>query len=195
MVVVTESKPKSEPDPRVARCVAGETEAFGALYDELAPQVRRFLVGLRLPLPLQDREDALQETFLRLFRGLARYDGRRPLVAYALGIARHVALDFCRRIRPESTGGDPDQQIGAGSTSDRVRKAERDRLIDLAMTTLDPELRSVLTLRHINGLRMQDLADCLSCSLPTARARLREASHRFAIELRRLGVVPGEVIS
>ena len=182
-------------DPRVERCLEGDSGAFEELYDELAPQVRRFLVGLRLPLPLQDHEDALQETLLRLYRGLPRYDGRRPLVAYALGIARHVAIDLCRKAPPPSSPQDPDAQQGAASTSDRVHKAEEDRLVDLAMQALDPELRSVLTLRHVSGLRMQDLADSLSCSLPTARARLREAGHRFAIELRRLGVVPGEVSS
>mgnify|MGYP003676679230 CR=1 FL=1 len=195
MVLVTESRAKSARDPRVARCLEGDTSAFEELYDELAPEIRRFLTGLRLPLPIQDHEDALQETLLRLYRGLTRYDGRRPLVAYALGIARHVAVDLCRKAPPPSSPQGPDDQQGVGSTSDRVHKAEQGRLVDLAMRALDPELRSVLTLRHINELRMQDLADSLGCSLPTARARLREAGHRFAIELRRLGVVPGEVTS
>jgi len=187
MVLVTES--------RTREVRGGESpRTFAELYQELAPEVRRFLIGLRLPLPRQDHEDALQETFLRLYRGWSRYDGSRPLVAYALGIARHVAIDLCRKAPPVAVPLDPERDKGASSTSDRVDAAERGRLVDAALQALDPELRSVLTLRHVNGLKMQDLADSLQCSLPTARARLREAGHRFAIELRRLGLVPGEVI-
>jgi len=81
----------------IERALAGDREACAAIYEALAPRMRRFLLGLRLPLSPQDVSDAMQEAFLRLFRGLPRFDKSRALLPYALGIARFVAIDLIRR--------------------------------------------------------------------------------------------------
>ena len=63
----------------------------------------------------------------------------------------------------------------------------------MGLSALEPELRTAIVLRHVNGLTMQELATALDCSVPTARNRLRRAAHLLARELRLRGVVPGEV--
>ena len=176
----------------LTRAEAGEADAFGELYAELAPEVQRFLLGLRLPLSRGDLEDALQETFLRVLEGLPAFDRERSLVAYALGIARHVALDLCRRGPPAPAPVDPDALEGERSTSERVRQREHAELVEDALAALPAKLRTALTLRHVNRLKMSELAEALGCSLPTARARLEAAGLQLGQELRRLGVVPGE---
>lgn len=179
-------------EERIDSALAGDRDACGALYDELAPQVRRFLRGLRLPLERQDLDDAVQETFLRLLRNLASFDRSRSLRPYALGIARYVAIDLIRRTPPRAP--EDVAELPAGDTaSEAASRSERRRLIEAALQAIDPELRSVIALRHVSRMKMKDLAECLEVSAPTARARVREASHCFAVELRRRGLVPEEV--
>lgn len=176
----------------VARALAADPAALGALFDLVTPEVRRYLVGFRAGVGAQDLDDAVQETYLRLLRGLQRLQPGRRLVPYALGIARHVALDLGRR--PRHAGGDAVEAApGCTSTSDRVARQERRALVLDALAALDPELRSVLLMRVVNDLPMKEVEEALDCSAPTARARVREAIHRLAIELRRRGLAPGEV--
>jgi RNA polymerase sigma-70 factor, ECF subfamily len=188
MTLVTEITPEQ----RIEHALAGDREACGQLYDALAPAVRRFLRGLRLPLERQDVDDAVQETFLRLFRNLPNFDRSKSLRSYALGIARYVAIDLIRRTPPRDVA-DVNELASAGTTSEAASRSERRVLIEAALSALDPELRSVIALRHVSRMKMKDLAECLDVSAPTARARVREASQCFAVELRRRGLVPEEV--
>lgn len=79
------------------------------------------------------------------------------------------------------------------SASGKVARAEERALVGQALAALEPDVRAALVLRHVNGLTMRELAAGLGCSVPTARQRLRGAAHLLARELRRRGVVPGEV--
>lgn len=175
----------------VARAGRGDPRAFGALYDALSPGTLRFLRGLRLGLTHEQVEDALQEAFLRLLRRLSGLHDPRRVRSYLLGIAHHVAVDVARLGPPapvvdeEPPGGVPDPALHA-------ERGERDALVGAALDALPHALRGALALRHVGGLTMQDLALALSCSVPTARARLNEAASRLALELRRRGVEPRE---
>jgi RNA polymerase sigma-70 factor, ECF subfamily len=185
------------PTPQlVERALAGEGEACGQLFDLLAGDVQRFVVGLRLPLTQQDVEDTVQETFLRLLRDLSRLAPGKGIKPFALGIARHVGLDLCRRREVRERGRSeaaPDALPGATpGGAEQAAQREASDLVGRALEALEPEHRSLIVLRHVNGLRMQELADTLNCSLPTARLRLRAAGHLLAAELRRLGLVPGQ---
>lgn len=179
------------PAELVARGRTGDPAALGGLYDLLARDVQRCLISLRLGLGPAELEDALQETFLRLFRSLDRLDPARPPKAYALGIARHVAQDLVRR-REVRRGeeADPDQRAAAGRTSDLAERSEEQELVREALEALPAREREVLALRHQSRLTMEALASALRCSVPTARGRLREAARRFAAELRLRGVHP-----
>jgi RNA polymerase sigma-70 factor, ECF subfamily len=176
----------------VARASRGEPDAFGELYDELSPGALRFLRGLRLGLGREQLEDALQESFLRLLRRLSGLHEPRRVRSYLLGIAHHVAVDVARLgppppvVEEEPPGRGPDPAV-------RLEGAERDTIVGAALDALPHDLRGALALRHVAGLTMQDLALALSCSVPTARARLNEAASRLALELRRRGIDPREV--
>lgn len=196
MGAVSEVPPRElgEPGELVRRGRAGDMDALGALYDLLAPDVQRCLLALRLELGPAELEDALQETFLRLFRALDRLDPARPPKSYALGIARHVAQDLVRR-REVRRGedADPDQRAAPGRTSDAAARSEEQELVREALDALPAASRELLALRHQARLTMEDLAAALRCSVPTARGRLREAARRFAAELRQRGVLPASL--
>lgn len=175
----------------VQRARAGDREARGALYDLLARDVQRCVCALNRRLPHSEVEDAVQETFLRLFAALERYEGDRPLRPFALGIARRVTLELGRRGR--RSAGEPEELAQAPSSDtpapERAQRAEERRGVQAALESLDDELRAALSLRHTQRLTMRELATSLECSVPTARQRLRKAARLFAGELRRRGVI------
>ncbi|MCA8922759.1 MAG: sigma-70 family RNA polymerase sigma factor [Planctomycetes bacterium] len=176
------------------QALAGSREARDRLCECLVEPLRAFLVGSRLGLTPSELNDALQETFLRLFERLDRLEQAEAPTSYALGVARHVALDRLRnRERAKPLQGpalervaDPTDVVAA------VAGHEQAALVRETLDALDPEQRAVLTLRHINGLTMSQLASCLECSVPTARSRLRSASRALAGALLQRGVWPRE---
>lgn len=171
----------------VRRSAAGDLDAFAELYHRSYPAVRRFLKAMRLDEHALD--DAAQETYLRLFRGLAKYDPVRPLIPWVLGIARLVALEAARSARAQGEAG-----LERGSADDPVERqvasGEERELVQAALAALAPEHRTVIALRHTVGLSMKELAQALAVSAPTARAHLAAAGQLLAGELRRRGVVP-----
>jgi RNA polymerase sigma-70 factor (ECF subfamily) len=178
------------PEDYARSCLGGDAEAFGSIYDLLARDVQRLLVGLRLGLDHQQVEDLVQEAFVRLFRRLSKLDLSRPLKPYLMGIARNLAIDHWRRAKPaRELTVDPLTEADAAL---EVGRAEWNAAVGMAMGALEPELRSALVMRHTVKLTMTDLADVLGCSVPTARARLKRAALMLGVELRKRGVFPGE---
>ena len=78
------------PEECARRCLGGDREAFGSIYDRYAGDVQRLLIAMRIGLDHQEVEDAVQETFLRLYRGLAGLDLDKPL-RHGVEIELHVA--------------------------------------------------------------------------------------------------------
>lgn len=171
------------------RAVRGERDAFSALYQRLGVDVVRFLVGLRLRLDHQQLEDAVQETFLRLYRQLSGYDPSRPLKPFLLGIARHVALELCRREDRLPLPAPPRADVFPDPLT-RILASERQGLVLACLGSLHVEHRVALVLRVLNGVTMVELAEALGCSVPTARARLQAAGRALSVALRRKGIGP-----
>jgi RNA polymerase sigma-70 factor (ECF subfamily) len=168
----------------VARCRAADPDhgAFRVLYERHAPVVLAFLE--QILADATTAEDALQETFIRLHRGLDGYDPTRPLVPYVLRIARNVAIDMLRARKPL-------QRLEAkhAPAETPAEKREMAEEVQRALDALAPEHRAVLVLRLGHGFKLEAIADALSCSERTARNRLRAGSVLLERELRRRGIV------
>jgi len=180
----------------VLRCQRGldqDHTGFRAIYERYAPEVLRFQKRL-----LGDRhaaEDAVQDTFVRLHRGLKAYDGARPLRPYVFSVARNVAVDILRarakRPRPEALA---EALVPGGAAAvDEASRGEESAAVAESLATLAPEHRSLLVLRHVHGLKLEELAEGLACTDRTIRNRLRSAASLLERELRRRGVLSKEV--
>lgn len=179
-------------EEHVEAALGGDDAAWAALYDALAPDVQRFLVGLGV-LRRAEVDDAVQETFVRLVRDLPRFDRARPLRPFVLGVARHVAIDAMRRARSAQQTQERvavERVAGHVTPSDRLTRQEQDARVQEALSAVEPELRTLLLLRHASALTMSELAESAEVSVPTARDRLRKAARRFAVELKQRGVLP-----
>jgi RNA polymerase sigma-70 factor, ECF subfamily len=146
-----------------------------------------------------DAEDLAQDTFLKLFRSLARFDRRLRLSAWVLKIAHNTAIDYLRRRRPEllpldapldSAGATFSDVLPDAATPTPHEIAERGSLaqaLDAALDRVRPEYRTVLVLRHQEGLDYGDIAEVTGWPLGTVKTFLHRGRQALAGELAAAG--------
>ncbi len=157
--------------------------------------IRRYTPGIynlqyRLLGTREAAEDATQETFMRAYRNLTRFDPSRTFKAWLYAIAWNHARDELRQRKrragaPEArpadrldsrplTAADP-QDYRAASPSERVVRGEEDEWVHRALHGLRPQERAVLLLREFEGLSYEDLARLFECRVGTVKSRLNRA--------------------
>jgi RNA polymerase sigma-70 factor (ECF subfamily) len=174
----------------LAAAAAGDEQAFVQLT---APQRRRLHAHCyRLLGSVHDADDALQETMLRAWRGIGRFEPRAELSSWLYRIATNVCLRMIeQRGRRESAAVDahlqpyPDVLLDP-ETPERV--AERRETIGLAfvaaMQLLPPRQRATLVLRDVLDWSAREAADVLGVSVAAANSALQRARDRVERERR-----------
>jgi RNA polymerase sigma-70 factor (ECF subfamily) len=160
----------------VARCLKGDLGAF-------EPLVRRyervlFSVALRLVGNYEDARDATQNTFVKAFERLDRFDPEHKFFSWIYRIAVNESLNFRRSRRPsEPLAGD--FEVPAGSF-DAIQAGETRERVDAALRTLSPEYREVIVLRHFAELSYEEISDATGVPEKTVKSRLFSARQRLA---------------
>ena len=169
---------------------AGDEEAFVQLT---APLRRRLHVHCyRMLGSVHDADDALQETMLRAWRGIGRFEPRADLSSWLYRIATNVCLRMIeQRGRRDSASIDaylqpyPDGLLEPVTPED---EAERRETIGLAFVTamqlLPPRQRAALVLRDVLGWSAREAADLLGVSVAAANSALQRARDRVERERR-----------
>lgn len=176
----------------------GDKNALHGIVDRHA----RGVVSL-LSRVLGDRELALdftQETFLRVFRSLERFEPQRSLRAWILSIAWNLAIDeIRRRKRRREWIGEPraaatgaaDGSKGRGRWDDgfadpravspgqQFEAGEERAMVHRALDALPEHHRSVLVLRDLEDLSYEEVAQAMGTNLGTVKSRLSRARLQF----------------
>jgi RNA polymerase sigma-70 factor, ECF subfamily len=165
----------------------------GAIYEAEFAYVFKTLG--RLGVRGHEREDLLQEVFMRAFRNLEAYDRSRPLRPWLFGIALRVASDF-RRLRRHDVevGGDDafDQAAGEGDPEASLDESRKRRLVWQALDQLRLDQRAMIVLHDIDGASMPEIVETLEIPLATGYSRLRLARVAFADAVHGLSGEPGK---
>jgi RNA polymerase sigma-70 factor (ECF subfamily) len=181
--IVAPEGPRVEDDATLVGAVrAGQPGAAGRIWDRHAALVHRILRRMLGPV---DVEDALQETFLRLFRDVGSLREPAALRSFLIGITLHVAKSELRRRRARRwlrLADDIDErelaQREALATDDpHEPRAAMVRLYQV-LDRLTYERRTVFVLRFVEGLELAELSTVLDCSLATTKRRVADAAER-----------------
>ncbi len=180
-------------DPElVGRCLEDQDaaqDAFRALYQRHGPAVFGYLRG---QLGESDAGDCLQETFLRVFRGLSAYDRQRAFRPWILGIATYAARDRLRSAaRRPAVPLQTEPLDAAPAVAAAVSRREERALMDAAVLELPADEREVFLLKQGESLTYDAVAEAVGCSVRTVKNRMRSAHTLLAIGLRRRGLVEG----
>ena len=137
-----------------------------------------------------DAEDLTQETLIRAYRAVNRFDGRHPR-AWLLTILRHTHLNMHRRQRPDTVADwdalrDTRPAFGASehpSAEDEALDQTLHHQLVQAIEDLDPRYRQVLWLVDVNDLSYAEAAAVMGVPVGTVTSRLSRARDRVRRQL------------
>lgn len=164
------------------------TRSFDLLVAELSTPILRYLSRYAGNQNLA--EDLLQETLIRISRGLPGFEGRAELKTWAFSIATRVAADYFRQpahrlaIVDVDLAGTVDPRDTEASVDQRIIIDEMNLCVRQVIDSLPEDYRSALVLHDIEGLTAEQTAEICECSLATAKIRIHRARARLADALR-----------
>lgn len=166
----------------IARAVAGDGQAFAALYHAHADAVYRLLT--RLVGPVADREDLLQNVFVRLHRALPGYRGDASLATLLYKVAVRVARDHLRSRtrRPVLVSGEGTDEAAADQPV-APKQAPPSSEVAAALeflARLKPDQRIAFVLREVMDLSYPEIGELVGCRPATARMRVAAAARKLA---------------
>jgi RNA polymerase sigma-70 factor, ECF subfamily len=173
----------------VRRVLAGDTEAYALLVERYYERCARYAV--RVIGNREDAEEAVQDTLLRTFRSLSRYEERGQFTAWIFRIlanqCRSTVARMARRERdfpdvysddalPVEAAPNVDGNLVAvhGSTGDRL---------DAALARLPGEQREALALRFGESLSYEDMSAITGASVSALKMRVSRATARLRAQL------------
>lgn len=175
----------------VLRAQLGDPDAHAELFRAYHPRLVYF--ARRLLGSHADAEEVVQETWLRVVRKVATLDDPGAFRGWLYRIARNLALSRLRRRHPEvALGADPDADEAPvppeliepeGADLDLLRSLDV-RRVHAGLEALTPAHREVLTLRFLEDLPYEEIAEVVGTSVGTVRSRIHYArrSLRTAID-------------
>ena len=181
----------------VERTVAGDQGAFDLLVIKYQRRIQR-LIG-RLVRDVDLVEDIAQETFIRAYRALHQYRGDAQFYTWLYRIAVNTAKQFLLQIRrdplvpehalPSDDDGDETFRTGNEPTTDETPESvlaakEIATAVNSALAALPEDLRQALTLREIEGLSYEDIAEAMDCPIGTVRSRIFRAREAISVKVK-----------
>lgn len=158
---------------------------FRALFDAHVSYVAASLG--RLGVREADRDDLVNEVFVRVHRELDRYDESRPMRPWLFAFAARVASDHRRRAvhRREILGDEGDAASSAPAPDRQLEATEARRIVARALDVLDLDKRAVFVLHDLDETPVPEIARVLGIAEGTAYSRLRAARTEFSAAVRR----------
>ena len=164
----------------VERCRAGDNEAFRHIVEHYQAEAIGHAIAI-----LGNREDALdavQEAFIDAFQALDRLDLTRRFYPWFYVILRNRCYKLASARKKRETSSSDEMEILAPTSS---FQPEHTMLLEQAMLELSKEDRELITLKHLDGLSYQELAERLEVPRGTIMSRLYNARKRLRDRLAR----------
>ncbi|MDQ6819809.1 MAG: RNA polymerase sigma factor [Actinomycetota bacterium] len=161
----------------ITRTLQGDLTAFEELVERHRDVV--FRVAARI-VGYEDAADVSQDSFLRAFHRLERFQGAAPFRSWLLQIAHNAALDSRARKQRHSTELLPEEDAYPDRDPHRqpvsqLERRERQQRLELKLHLLRDDYRTLLVLRDLEELPYEDIAQVLEMPLGTVKGRLHRA--------------------
>ena len=180
----------------VARAQRGDKHAFELLVIKYQRKLGRLLSRwVRDPAEV---EDVTQEAFIKAYRALPSFRGESAFYTWLYRIAINTAKNYLvalgRRAptttefdNEEAEGFEDAEQLRDNNTPESELEGKQiAAVVNQAMEALPEDLRTAITLREIEGLSYEEIADVMNCPIGTVRSRIFRAREAIAADLRPL---------
>lgn len=184
----------------VERVKRGDPRAFELLVVKYQRRITRLIGRMVRDVDLVD--DIAQETFIRAYRALPNFRGESAFYTWLYRIAVNTAkkslMDLKRNplvtesaLAARDDDGDEtsrvENELSDGETPEALLASkEIAQAVNAAVEALSEDLRQAITLREIEGLSYEEIADVMNCPIGTVRSRIFRAREAIAQRLRPL---------
>lgn len=178
------SRPEGDEAELIERTKKGDTKAFGILVE----RYQRRVIGVAMAV-VHNQEDALelaQETFVRAFQSVGKFESRSSFSTWLYRIAANIAIGFHRRERrhPTMRGEEAEDEIQRlpsklGDSFKEAQRSEMSQRIRDALAELTPEHRAAILLREVEGLSYDEISEVMQCPRGTVMSRLHYARNHL----------------
>jgi RNA polymerase sigma-70 factor (ECF subfamily) len=185
-------------DAALKRARGGDRDAFRVLVERHATAV--FRLAYRMTGNETDAEDMVQETFLRAWREIGRFDGRAAFGTWLHRICANRTVDFLRSRNRWQEAKAPGGEDSAGdydpfrnlatplpSPERTARSAEAVAMLAPALASLSEIERAAFIMRHYEGLAIEDISSALGVQPGAARHSIFRAIRKLRRALEPIG--------
>jgi RNA polymerase sigma-70 factor (ECF subfamily) len=186
--------------PLVQRVQRGDQRAFEMLVVKYRRRIERLIARMVRDVDLV--EDITQETFIRAYKALPQFRGESAFYTWLYRIGVNTAKKAMVQLKRDPVltesalggGGDDDDDspradhdITDGETPESVLATRQIAdTVNQAIEALSDDLRQAITLREIEGLSYEEIAELMDCPIGTVRSRIFRARESIAQKLRPL---------
>jgi RNA polymerase sigma-70 factor (ECF subfamily) len=181
----------------VERTIAGDQRAFELLVIKYQRRVQR-LIG-RMVRDVDLVEDIAQETFIKAYRALHQFRGDAQFYTWLYRIAVNTAKKFLLELKHDPTvtqaalqsSDDEDETFYAGNESTTSETPESElaakeiaQEVNAALEALPNDLKQALTLREMDGMSYEEIAEIMKCPMGTVRSRIFRAREAVSARIK-----------
>lgn len=169
-------------DARLVRLARkGDQGAFAELVDLYKDKL--FHLGYRMLSNRHEAEDVVQETFLRVYKNWSRYDDKQKFSTWIYRIATNLCIDRLRKRKPnyyldaemnDQEGMDGYTLIPGDDKTPETEYllSETQQMIHQAIAGLPAKYKSVIVLRYLQEMSLQEISDVLDMPVTTVKTRV-----------------------
>jgi RNA polymerase sigma-70 factor (ECF subfamily) len=174
----------------VAKAKGGDEEAFRVLVERHSRSVYR--LAYRMTGRAEDAEDVVQETFVRAYRRLSRFEERSNFATWLYRIGFNCAIDYIRA-RPHRESGEPQEELdrragpaGGPSMDDLVFAGQVSARMQTALSSLSEQERAAFLMRHYHGCSIEEICGALELKTNAAKHSIFRAVRKMRVALKPL---------
>ncbi len=185
----------------VERVKLGDVRAFEMLVVKYQRRIER-LIG-RMVRDVDLVQDIAQESFIRAYRALPQFRGESAFYTWLYRIAVNTAKKALMDMKRDPLVSESALRGGGGDENDETSRVENEltdgetpeallaskevaAAVNAAIEALSEDLRQAITLREIEGLSYEEIAELMNCPIGTVRSRIFRAREAIAARLRPL---------
>jgi RNA polymerase sigma-70 factor (ECF subfamily) len=180
----------------VEQAQGGDLEAFDALVTRYRGRI--YAMIYQLVQNEADAWDLAQDSFVKAWRALPKFKGQSGFYTWLYRVSHNVVYDWLRKksnvavtrefddaVANDPTALDAPTAPRTGDAPDRqAERGDLRREIEAALARLSPEHRETILLREVEGLKYEEIADRMECSVGTVMSRLFYARRKLQDLLR-----------
>lgn len=177
-------------DRYIRRCKEGSMEDFRALLHVFQPMV--YSLTMKMLGNEQEAEEALQDTFVRVWQNIGRYDaGKGKFSTWVYAIASRICLDRLKHHQPQAVSTDDEsvfrQYASAADPERQLMDKDWNSIVRLLAARLSAKQRLVFTLCLIEGLPTDEVKAITGMTSGQVKSNLYVARQHIVEQLKRLG--------